>query len=87
MFHVKPWGRPRDRTDGTTVRSPRIPPGWEYVTTDRGADAAWRTAIAHKQRREHLRPDVFVRVKVVPSGDQGYCWVIKREEPREVKET
>jgi hypothetical protein len=64
----------------------RIPEGWEYVTADYGDDAAWRTAIAHKTERERLRPDLFVRVKAMASGVDGWWWVIRKDEPRE-KET
>lgn len=61
----------------------RIPDGWSYVTADKGSEAAWRTAVAHKMERERLRPDLFVRVKAIPSGDDGWWWVIRREEKRQ----
>lgn len=60
----------------------RIPQGWEYVTTDQNEDAAWRMAIAFKQKREELRPDLFVRVKAIPSGVGGWWWIIRKEEKR-----
>lgn len=64
------------------LKSARIPHGWTYVTSDQGEDAAWRTAVQYKRKREELRPDLFVRVKAVPSGQGGAWWVLRKEEKR-----
>jgi hypothetical protein len=51
-------------------------------------DEAWRMAIDLKARREELRPDLFVRVKVIRGHGRdarGSWWVLRRDEPR-VKE-
>lgn len=63
------------------MRSAKVPAGWEYWTTDRDEEAAWRTAVLLKEKREALRPDVRVRVRVVRAG--GAHWVLRREETRE----
>lgn len=67
------------------MKSPSIPPEWEYWTTEPGTqEAAWALAVKLKQRREALRPDLFTRVRVVRAGKAW--WILRREEPR-VKET
>lgn len=67
------------------MRSVKIPHGWEYWTTEtQGDSAAWDLAVKLKQRREELRPDLFVRVRVVAAGKAH--WILRREEPR-AKET
>lgn len=63
------------------MKSASIPKGWEYVTTDASFNGAWTSAISYKQQRERLRPDLFVRVRVVEPAAAAW-WVIKREEPR-----
>jgi hypothetical protein len=62
----------------------RIPEGWEYCTSELDEDAAWRMAIELKQEREKLRPDLFVRVKVVPGygRGRGSWWVLRKDEPK-----
>lgn len=52
------------------LRSPSIPSGWEFWTVGergkvKGFDSSWALAFALKERREVLRPDLFVRVSVV----------------------
>jgi hypothetical protein len=65
------------------VKSSRIPDGWEYWTTEtHGEGAAWSLAVKLKQRREQLRPGVFVRVRVVRAG--GAHWILRREETKEI---
>ena len=63
-------------------KSVRIPDGWEYWTTELGWEAAWSTAMRLKLRREKLRHDLFVRVRVVPSGQPNTWWILRREESR-----
>jgi hypothetical protein len=71
------------RTIGVSViKSSRIPKGWEFVSIDHGWEAAWSTAMRFKHERERLRPDLFVRVKVVPSGSTNVWWILKKEESR-----
>lgn len=60
----------------------KIPEGWEFWTSDEDKEAAWSTAVRLKQQRERLRPDVFVRVRVVWSGQGTVHWVLRREERR-----
>lgn len=70
------------------MKSSKIPEGWEYWTTETelsvsGEEAAWQMAVLLKTRREALRPDLFIRVRVIKAG--GAHWILRREEPR-VKE-
>jgi squalene cyclase len=68
------------------MRSSKIPEGWEYWTTESGNDdAVWATAVTLKHRREELRPDLLVRVRVVRAG--GVRWILRREEPRVTEKT
>lgn len=64
------------------VKSARIPEGWDIVTSDEGWEEAWSTATRFKHERERLRPDLFVRVKVVPSGHLNTWWVLRQETSR-----
>jgi hypothetical protein len=65
------------------IKSARIPAGWEFVTSDRGWETAWSIAMRYKHERERLRPDLFVRVRVVPSGSTNVWWILKQEIARE----
>ncbi len=62
----------------------KIPEGWVYCTTEDSEESAWGMAIRLKQRREELRPDLFVRVRVIPGfgRGRGSWWVLRRDEPR-----
>lgn len=60
----------------------KIPDGWELWTVDDDREAAWSTAVRLKQERERLRPDLFVRVRVVWSGRGSSHLVLRREEKR-----
>lgn len=60
----------------------KIPDGWELWTVDDDREAAWSTAVRLKQERERLRPDLFVRVRVVWSGQGSSHLVLRREEKR-----
>lgn len=62
------------------MRHPKIPQGFEYWTSERDADDAWRLAIEYKRVRERAQCDVFVRVKVIPAA--GTHWVLTRVEER-----
>lgn len=67
----------------------KIPEGWTYCTSEVSEDAAWDMAVQLKQRREELRPDLFVRVRVIPGFGRfahGSWWILRKDEPR-VKET
>ena len=65
--------------------SKRIPPGWSYwCNGGLSEEAAWFYARELKEGREVVRPDLFVRVRVV-RGPGAYWWILCREEPR-VKE-
>jgi hypothetical protein len=64
------------------IKSSRIPEGWEFVTSDQGWETAWSTAMRYKHERERLRPGLFVRVRVVPSGHLNTWWILKKEETR-----
>lgn len=59
-----------------------IPEGWEYwCSGGPDSDGAWTEAMASKRTRELLRPDLFVRVKVIRAT--GGYWILRREEPRQ----
>lgn len=66
------------------MRHPKIPQGWEYVTSDPDLNDAWRLAIDYKQLHEKARSDVFVRVRVIRAAH--VFWVIRRTELREERE-
>ena len=63
----------------------KIPAGWTYCTSEMDEEAAWALAIRLKQRREELRPDLFVRVRVIPGYGygRGSWWVLRKDEQRE----
>jgi hypothetical protein len=47
---------------------------------------AWAMAMQLKERRESLRPDLFIRVRVIRgygSTARGSWWVLRKDEPRE----
>jgi hypothetical protein len=58
----------------------RIPPGWEYLTSELGENDAWDFAIEYKRAHERVRSDLFIRVRVV-KADRAF-WVLRREEIR-----
>jgi hypothetical protein len=63
----------------------RIPEGWEYCTSEHDEDDAWALAVRLKARREELRPDLFVRVKVIRARGphaSGAWWILRRDESR-----
>lgn len=69
------------------LRSPSMPSGWEFWTVGergkvKGFDSSWALAFALKERREVLRPDLFVRVSVVWPNNVGAWWILRREEPK-----
>lgn len=65
------------------MKSSRIPAGWSYWSDGgQSEEIAWFNARHMKEQREEVRPDLFVRVKVV-KGPGGFWWILKREEVRE----
>lgn len=63
---------------------PRIPEGWEYVTSDPSVDDAWRLACDYKQLHEKVNGGVFIRVRVIRAAH--VFWVIRRVESREERD-
>jgi hypothetical protein len=69
------------------LKSPTVPDGWEFWTTGsdrkaKGYEESWSLARALKERREELRPDLFVRVSVVWAQHARAWWVLRKEETR-----
>lgn len=65
--------------------SSRIPEGWSYwCNGGPNLETAWFNARHLKEQRESVRPDLFVRVKVV-RGPAGSWWILHREETRETE--
>lgn len=85
MFHVKPRGRPRGADERNMHMSSRIPPSWSYWCNGGASEGiAWFNARHLKEQRESLRPELFVRVKVV-RGPGGSWWILHKEETRETE--
>jgi hypothetical protein len=63
------------------MRSPKVPEGWEYWTSEPNEEDAWRLAMAYKETHERVRSDVFVRLRVVPA--KGTHWILRRIEQRQ----
>lgn len=62
------------------MRSPKIPPGWQYWSSETDREDAWRAAMEYKQAREKVCGSLFVRVRVVPAAHVH--WILIREEER-----
>ncbi len=62
------------------MKTPKIPGGWSYWDSQTGKEAAWRRAVELKGARERFRPDLRVRVRVIPAG--GAHWILRKEEEK-----